>query len=161
MKSVDPQRYGRTYELDDQENWQEAGFLWEHLLSGLLASRIAETAVRFRPGEIVKDGIICSPDAFCVEADGSIVVEEFKLTWKSSKKFDLYDKRFLNWLLQIMAYLYAADALVARLYVFHINGNYERFVPAVAAYRLEFSQRERDDNWRSLVNTAKSRGMLK
>lgn len=177
LVKIDPQRYSKDYG-DASANWQEAGFVWEDILSRVFASRSddrRDQAVRWRPGELSKDGIAGSPDALCIEpalviegAPGvdridrlyrdQLLVEEYKCTWKSSRGFDLYDKRYLWWLIQMQAYCYLADTTLARLYVLHINGNYEGYIPMTSAYLLEFPQQELDDAWASLVNTARSKG---
>lgn len=183
MPAVDPKKFGpaakAAYPEHTVENWQEAGFLWEELLSAIFAARgasrpvttataatTAKTAmVRFRPGELVEDGIVLSPDALVYGvADLSdvpeVIVEEYKCTWKSSKGFDLYDKRYLGWLLQIRAYCYAVGTTEARLYVLHINGGYEGYIPEVRPWRLQFSRAELQDTWQQIVNTARSKGWL-
>lgn len=174
MMRIDPKRYAKDYG-DASDNWQQAGFIWEEVLSAVFAAR-ADLTTRFRPGELTKDGIAGSPDALCYEdrltlpstADSPIrivtdvcVVEEYKCTWKSANNFDLYDKRFLYWLLQIQAYCYLADTTYARLHVLHINGNYEGYIPQATSWLLVFPQRELDEQWQSLVNTARSKGWIK
>lgn len=168
MRKIDPKRYTRSDNpdmSDASENWQEAGFIWEELLSAIFAARMdtSDTApvTRFRPGEIVKDGIIGSPDAICLDADGTtLVLEEYKCTWKSARGFDLYDKRFLYWLIQLQAYCTLVGATTARLYVLHINGNYEGYIPQVSAWHLQFTQTELDEQWVSLLNTARKEGWI-
>lgn len=162
LETIDPQRYRKpdTRATETIENWQEAGFLWEDLLSKIFAARIGEGPTRFRPGELVKDRIIGSPDAIAVEPDGALVVEEYKCTWKSSRRFDLYDKRYLWWLIQMQCYCVLAETQQARLYVLHINGNYDGYIPEVCGYDLRFSPRELDDQWRSVQNMARKQGWI-
>lgn len=159
MARIDPARYGGGLDAADSENFQEAGFLWESILTDALLTKIAFSTTRLRPGELQKDGIVGSPDAVAVD-DDILTIEEYKCTWKSSRDFDLFDKRFLYWLLQIRAYCYLADTSYARLFVFHINGDYKRFVPSVQAYQLTFTGVELRENWTMLVNTARARGWL-
>lgn len=159
MARIDPKRYAAERDEADSENWQEAGFLWESILTDALLTKIAYSETRLRPGELAKDGIVGSPDAVAID-DGALIIEEYKCTWKSSRDFDLFDKRFLYWLLQLRAYCYLADTLQARLFVFHINGDYKRFVPHVQAYSLTFTPNDLQENWTMLVNTARARGWL-
>ena len=162
MAKIDPGRYGgdrKAFDADTSENWQEAGFMWEELLSAIFARRAAGAPDRFRPGEVMRDGIIGSPDALVGDPELGLVLEEYKCTWKSSRSFDLYDKRYLPWLLQIQAYLSLVDLTVARLYVFHINGNYEGYIPQVHGFLLQFHPRELRDTWASLLNTARAEGL--
>lgn len=154
----------KDFEQLDSENWQEAGFVWEEILSRTFAERQRQgndgTVERWRPGEITKDSIIGSPDGIALGPDGSMWLEEYKCTWKTSKTFDLHDKRYLPWLLQIMAYCHLADVRECHLYVLHINGAYEGFIPAVVAWRLQFSDAEIQANWYSLQRKALKEGWI-
>jgi len=173
MPAVDPLKWraGRpAMDTANSENWQEAGFIWEDTLSAIFAARAvqrADTAIgRLRPGELTRDGIIGSPDAIVYNLDDypdvapGGVLEEYKCTWKSAKTFDLYDKRYFPWLLQIQSYLALINSTEARLYVLHINGGYEGFIPEVRAHRLQFTEGEIETHWRSMVNTAKKHGWI-
>lgn len=174
MPSVDPAKFGpdakRNFTEANTENWQEAGFLWEEALSGIFAARAlsqsGDGVTRFRPGEIVSpEGIIGSPDALVYGLTDfpdvpAAVLEEYKCTWKSAKNFDLYDKRYLGWLIQIRCYCCLAGTTEARLYVLHINGGYDGYIPEVAGWRLQFTPAELADQWRQIVNTAKHKGWL-
>ncbi len=177
MPSVDPGRFGagkKAYAEADSENWQETGFLWEEMMSAVFKRRAQERIsagqqehVRFRPGEVTKDAIILSPDALVFGLDdypdlpaSGMVLEEYKATYKSSRSFDLYDKRYLGWLLQIKAYCVAVGTTEARLYVWHVNGSYEGYIPEVKAHRLQFTAGELADTWRQILNTAKYKGWL-
>jgi hypothetical protein len=176
LVKIDPKRYSKDYG-PSSENWQEAGFVWEDILSRVFALRASTTrsaATRWRPGELLKDGILLSPDGLCIEPeltftrkDGTVaqytdalIVEEYKATWKSARGFDLYDKRFLWWLLQLQGYCYAAGTTLARLFVLHINGQYESYIPQTTSFILEFPQMELDDQWASFLNTARNEGWL-
>jgi hypothetical protein len=179
MLKIDPKRYSKDYG-EASDNWQQAGFIWEDVLSLVFAQRAntgTDTAARLRPGELTLDGIIGSPDALCYEDELYVpadpktgaaaytvqdvcLVEEYKCTWKSANNFDLYDKRFLWWLLQMQAYCKLAGTRFARLYVFHVNGNYDSFIPQCTQWLLVFSQRELDEQWVSLCNTARSKGWI-
>jgi hypothetical protein len=173
MPVIDRAKFGpgkKTFDEANSENWQEAGFIWEELLSRIFARRAVlrdtEGVTRFRPGEITRDRIIGSPDALVYGLadypdvpEFAPVLEEYKCTWKSSKGFDLYDKRYFGWLLQIQAYCVLVGTTEARLYVLHINGGYDGFIPEVRPHRLQFTDRELADTWRSITNTAKAKNM--
>lgn len=179
MPSVDPSRFGdaarKTYAEADSENWQEVGFLWEEMMTAVFKRRamlreqegLQPGEVRFRPGEVTKDGIILSPDGLVFGLTDypdlpvtGVVLEEYKATYKSSKNFDLYDKRYLGWLLQIKCYCIAVGTTECRLYVWHVNGSYEGYIPEVKAHRLQFTPGELADTWRQVLNTAKHKGWL-
>jgi hypothetical protein len=176
LRKIDPSRYGgnmaEKYTQETRENWQEAGFLWEELLSKLFAERLREGTeggiVRFRPGELRVDGILLSPDAAVFGLDpipgcdpDAPVLEEYKATYKSSKDFDLYDKRYIGWLLQMQAYCHALGTNRARLYVWHVNGDYKGGrLPEVAGFELSWTRQELAQQWASLLNTARKEGMI-
>lgn len=165
MAKLDPKKHARNAEFaeHDLENWQEMGFLWEDLLSRIFAARVYMDGVeRFRPGELTCEGIMLSPDGLALDDTqrAGVRLEEYKCTWKSSKDFDLYDRRFLKWLIQIQAYCYATGARVCHLYVLHLNGSYERFIPEVRPWELRFSDREIEDAWMMIRNTARKEGWL-
>lgn len=167
MAAVDPAKARRNqtaFTQTELENYQELGFLWEDLLSKVFARRAADRsedgAVRWRPGEVTKDGIIGSPDGVVAYTTGAIVGEEYKCTWKSSKEFDLYDKRYLKWLIQMQAYCHLLDLRTYDLHVLHLNGDWTDYVPQVRSYRLTFGDAEIADQWTSLKNTAQRQGWL-
>lgn len=175
MPTVDPSRYGPTakkkFPEADAENYQEAGFIWEEMLGAVFARRAVDRPalhgeMRFRPGELESpQGIIGSPDALVygltdfpdIEPDRPIV-EEYKMTWKGANSFDLYDKRYMPWLMQIKSYLVLAQAREARLYVCHINGQYEGYIPEVKVHRLRFTGADLADHWVMMLNTCKKLG---
>lgn len=172
MKKLDPKRYDRVQSQRDRENWQETGFLWEDILASAFASAAAENThgggvVRFRPGELEKDGIIGSPDALVIDDDADAlgpIVEEYKATWKSGASLDVSPEfqagafeevKWLPYLLQIQAYCYLAGATRARLYIWLANGTYEHYIPATRAYFFTFSQAELETAWQGLLNNAR------
>lgn len=161
LQRLDPKRFAKDFPTGASENWQEAGFIWEDVLTRALAARIDHDGEqRFRPGEITRDGIIGSPDGVCLAPDGMVRVEEYKCTWKSARSFDLYDKKYLWWLLQIQGYCAMLDTTEADLHVLHINGDYTGYIPQVSAWRLVFTPRELAEQWQSFLNTAKREGLL-
>jgi hypothetical protein len=149
----------------DSENWQEAGFVWEDILSKALSDRALigdgpHGVVRLRPGEVTRDGIIMSPDGMALPAEGEPWGEEYKATWKSARDFDLYDKRYLPWLLQMKAYALGLGVQQYRLYVLHINGDYKGYIPQVRGWHLTFTPAELQETWDSLLNRAKKEGWI-
>lgn len=171
LRRLDPKRYGREMSRADTENYQDTGFLWEDILGRVLADRAGQvegsTAVRFRPGEVEKDGVIGSPDALVLQ-DDQWVVEEYKATWKSARGLDepnvgsgLTDSKFVGYILQSKAYCAMVGATTARLFIFFINGTYgDRMVPEVRAYQLTWTAQEIAEGWQEIVNTAKKEGWL-
>ena len=131
----------------------EKGFLWEVALSRALGEKAA-----IRPGEVVVDGVSCSPDGIGFDDDGNLYVEEYKATAMSSNK-PVGD--ILRWIMQVKAYCYVMETTVAVFRVLYLMGDYKGGGPEYRVYRIEFSESELADNWVSLLNHAKSKGWLK
>jgi len=147
---------------DGQRRMQyEKGYLWEEILSAGFGNKSP-----VRPGEMELDGIIGSPDGIGFEDTEDengfkrtrSVVEEYKCTSKSSAKTP---DEVTPWMMQVKGYCKICGANVVVFRVLYINGNYRDIrYPVYRPYRLEFSQREIDENWEMLINHAKSRGWL-
>ena len=129
--------------------WAQTGFIWEILLE--LAFK---QALGIRPEEIHLDGIACSPDGIKWE-DGYI--EEYKLTWKSSKK--PIESRW-KWMTQAKAYCKVTGLNTVRFRVFYVNGDYSYEGPEYQEAIIVFTQEEIDNNWEMLKSHAKSKGWL-
>lgn len=140
------------------------GLAWEEWVSK------QHSEVVFHPGEVIRDGILMSPDGVTllggelsiVRSDsrhGKTRVNEFKYTRKSSRGFDEAlrkgSKKVWMWLVQIMSYALALDALEAFLHVLFANGDYNREDgegnPEYRIYRLLFSRIELVRNWEMVV----------
>jgi hypothetical protein len=135
-----------------QLQW-EKGFVWEEALSHGFGNRLAQ-----RPGEIVCDGIACSPDGVGMDEEGEVVVEEYKCTALSSTKTP---DGIWRWRTQAAAYCYVMGATRAVFRVFYINGDYRGSGPLYRVFQLDWSGQEIEENWAMLVNHAKRKGMLK
>lgn len=132
--------------------YAETGFLFEEALEVAFRQR---TGTDYRVGEIIKDGVIMSPDGVNVAA---WELEEYKCTWTSSNK--PIGSRWA-WLTQIKSYLYGLDMCVCLLRVLYICGNYRDIRgPQYMEYRLEFDPVELETNWKMLIDYAHSREML-
>lgn len=165
MQFIDPARWrdiGAGFTEADRENYQQSGFLWEEILSQSIANaRLSPTLTRAH--ELELEGMYGTPDWF--ESDDlGLLVSETKATWKSAKLFDLFDKKFTHWQIQIKAYCYMAGTNRARLYVFFVNGgqdhDYFKHRPEVHCYALTFTDRELDENWQALKSAGRKAGML-
>lgn len=153
MASVDPHTYASGKPLDMLRI--ECGFSFERALEEGFQSRREDI---IRPGEIVKDGVICSPDGIYLP---EMRVEEFKLTWKSSAEAPLGPK-FLVWRLQIMAYCYVLQMFQARLVALFVNGDYRHgYAPELRAWLLTFDATDLAHNWNYLLRHAREKGMLR
>jgi hypothetical protein len=173
LVKLDPKRYGTAQQDADTKNWQEVGFMWEDILGTAFTTRGLDQGgqgVRWRPGEVTLDGVAGSPDSFecgIQDDDPAIVVAEYKATWKSCRDIDspsygagLMDSKFVGYLLQLKAYCKMVGTTRARLYIIFMNGDYERYVPALRCYQIDFDQRELDEQWASFLSTARREGLL-
>lgn len=127
--------------------YREFGFIWEDLLSQILAERLGA-----RVGEVTLDGITGSPDGVTFSEDGSCVLEEYKCTWKGMQN-DPGDNWY--WMTQVKAYCKMVGATTCRLIVLYVNGDYkENRGPRVVGYKIDFTQDEIDRNWKMLKKKA-------
>lgn len=131
----------------------EAGFIFERALELAAMARRIDI---LRPGEFVRDGIICSPDGIAPE---DWAIEEFKCTWKSSREAP-QGKKFWTWWVQIKAYCYVVGATRARLRALFVNGDYTSYVPQLRAWQADFTARELEENWVMIRNHARAKGWL-
>lgn len=127
------------------------GMAWEDWLSRQYPDML------YHIGELSLDGISMSPDGVTVDMEmdptlGMGIVEEFKFTYKSSRK--PIEEQWM-WLAQVKAYCKALPTLCARLHVLHANGDYDYARPGLPpqyiVHSLQFTQRELDSNWNMLV----------
>lgn len=165
LVTLKPQVYGKPMDM----NKIQTGMAFEEVLE---RSFYAGKSGIFRPDPIFvtvptadntvipggPQGIWLSPDGFDPEL---LAVQEFKLTWYSMNKECPYDEVYWPWLVQIKAYCFALDVLLAVLWVMYINGDYKPPKPRPPlVFGLEFSQIEILENWSMLVNHARTRGWL-
>lgn len=145
--------------FSDMELTAEIGLLWERVLGIVMREKYA-----VRPPQIRVDGIWMSPDGIGPDPEGQVplVVEEYKATWKSTKSTPDENPRYM---MQVKSYCRAIETTVAIMRIFHLNGDYKGSGPIYRVARLEFTERELDENWKMIVNEAKrtrdaERGML-
>lgn len=135
--------------------YQQAGFVFEDLMTGLWRSRLLPMfgADQFvQQQEIERDGIFMTPDAVYVP-DWTLI--ETKLTWKSRRRWEESpESNFWYWLEQIKSYCYALECDTADLFVFWVNGNYKPMVPSIGAYQLKFTPEELSNTWRMVTRHA-------
>ena len=142
-------KVGRGYKGKGFEDFAlagEVGFLWEDLLSLVLRDRMA-----IRIGEVVLDGITCSPDGLGPDVEGypePVVLEEYKCTWKSSRH--PIDSQWY-YMQQLKTYCKAVGVKVAVMRVLYLMGNYKGSGPQYRVFRFTFDQQEIDETWAMLV----------
>jgi hypothetical protein len=131
----------------------EKGYLWEVALSQAFGEKAA-----IRPGEIICDGIACSPDGIQVDGNGNIIVEEFKATTMSANK-PLQDIQ--RWMMQIKAYCFVMETNRAIMRIFYMMGDYKTMVPQYRVVEFKFEDYELEENWIAILNHARYRGWVK
>lgn len=132
------------------------GFLWERVFARAHADSIC-TDDLVRPGEFTADNITGSPDLIRV-SDWTLI--ETKCTWRSVRKFDSLERNFWAWLVQVKSYCHMIGTNTAEIHVFFVAGDWRPPVPCVKSVRLEFTDREIQENWSMCVEHAKRRGWL-
>lgn len=164
-------------------NYVEGGFTFERALEQALVSRLDGSVIR--PGEVIVDGIACSPDGIsCVDC----ALEEYKFTWKScaetpwpcvehaivapdGRRYGAphpacprcirdFGPKFWGWIIQLKAYCYVLEIKTARLRAFFVNGDYKAKTPEYRVWHFEFTEEELQQTWRLLVVHARSKGWL-
>lgn len=126
------------------------GFAWEHILSWALRQVFPDERVLVHLGEVVKDGIIMSPDGLDIV---DMCDEEWKCTWKTARKRPPED--YPLWMMQFQSYCYGLEVNAVRLRVFHVNGSYNKGGagarcqegPCIKTFFIEYTDRELKENW--------------
>lgn len=144
IKNTDPRRLGKDVNLA----MFLRGFMWEEVLSGVFGPMLG----KWKQLEVDRDGIFMTMDGFNTERWR---VKESKST-KKSARHPITSNMFWPWHMQVMGYADYFDTDECELAVLYINGAYElgggRFGPETAkAYLLQFSKRERRENWESIL----------
>jgi len=129
------------------------GFVWERVLEAHIVQARVDAGLLFRPGEIAKDGVVGTPDGY--DADG--ILEEWKCTWKSSKR-EVHE--FTRYLWQTKAYCYMLGVTEVNLRILFVVGSFWGEGPSCRCYHLEYTKMELRKNWAMITGHAKSRGWL-
>jgi hypothetical protein len=157
-KAIGKNRNPKGMDEEQLEKYRLIGFVWEDVTTSVInRGRPGDRPGLIRPGEITHDGIIMTPDAVDLDSDPP-VLEEWKCTWRSMAR-DLESENW-HWFVQIKAYCYALGLTSANLRILYVNGDYRPPVPKTQGYKLEFNQRELQENWQMLLSHAKSKGWL-
>lgn len=144
---------GREYKGEGFQDFGmtgEMGFMWEDALTLVMADRMREVQ---RPEEVVRDGIVCSPDG--VGPDPlhlvHLVLEEYKLTWKSNRNLPT---EVWYWMTQCKGYCYVLGLDTAIMRIGYIMGNYKGSGPLYREARITFTEQELRDNWNMITSHA-------
>lgn len=125
----------------------EVGFIWEEVLSMVLRDRYAA-----RIGEVERDGIVGSPDGLSANdpfKQVPIVNEEYKATWRSSNKTP---DTIWYWMTQFKSYCMMLGVNVTVARILYIMGDYRGSGPQYHVYRIEYSDRELQENWDMILS---------
>lgn len=160
LHRIDSERYGGPPNF---ANFY-AGLIFERALE--LAWMDKERLFRpglIRPGEVTKDGIIGTPDAYdCIKGRP----EEYKFTKKSCRQ-DISDPKYWHYWVQLKAYAYMLGCNGGALYICHVNGNYSRDDNdpdsgyTFRAWEDEWTDLQLEENWAMLIGHARRNGWLK
>ncbi len=147
---------------------QDVGFIWEQVAERMTSDRHFSEhvwALEFkeawkalqsvRSGEVIADGIACSPDGTGPDPLGEYekAVHEYKCTWKSSKNHPTDDWRYMT---QVKGYCYAEQTPCAVMQVLYLMGNYRGSGPIWLPVRIVFTQQEIEENWQMIKNNAEN-----
>lgn len=143
------------------------GMAMEDWLVGLIQEE--EPGFRWQPGEMRRDGVVCTPDGRSVLPPregvriGSVddkrdCIEEIKgATWKSRYKHGNVLKEKV-WMWQLCGELAIAKReLLARLHVVWLNNDYRPPTPKYVRYLIEFERREVEEFWANVILSNKDK----
>lgn len=146
------------------------GMGWEHQAAGMYPEMV------WQPGEFERDEVFGTPDGLTLldpawavicrlsgEDAYPVMLEEFKLTWKSSFSGAITDQWM--WMRQGMGYcaLLQAngyDCRIVRYHVGYVNGDYRPPSPKYIRYTVEFSQKEIDGLWGLVLRNKGKEGVV-
>jgi len=133
--------------------WAEVGFLFEEALEEALSKVLRGRAV-IRVGEIELDNVVGSPDGVDFE---NCILEEYKCTWKSSKKTP---DQIWKYMVQIKGYLRMLDMDTCKMRILYLMGDYRGSGPQYKEFLITFTQAEINTNWDMLISHAKRKRWL-
>jgi hypothetical protein len=124
----------------------EAGFIWEDLLSLVLGRRLGVA-----PGEVELDGIVGSPDGIGPDPweEVPLAVQEYKCTWRSVRNGQ--PDGVWHWMAQVKGYCRMVGTHVVVFRVLYLMGDYKGSGPLRRTFRLEFDQKEIEENWAMIL----------
>ena len=145
-----PNRYNGTSRWDLNAAAQ-VGVFWEVMLEMAYGEMFAADI-----GEVELDGIVGTPDGIGEDEEG-VHLEEFKATWKSSKKtpVEVFYYRYQG---QAYCKMMGINRILYR--ILHLMGDYKGGGPEYAVWMVKWSDEELEEAWDSIVSHAKYRGWL-
>jgi hypothetical protein len=118
-------------------------------------------------GEISSDGVAMSPDAVAFNSDRHLlspdkkvtILNEFKATWKSSRRAV---EEHVSYLQQIKPYCRALQTVHAILWIFHVIGDYkfgDGDGPCLYQHHIKFSPWELESSWAEILRKKADYGL--
>lgn len=150
LQSYDPERFGQKEGTPAYANFM-MGLIFERALEMAWVSR--EFQVRpelIRPGEIIRDGIIVTPDGYDTHHGRP---EEYKFT-KMSCRQPITDKKFWHYWVQLKAQAWVTGSNEGVLWLCHVNGNWSKDFKndpeagyVIRGYVDQWTNLELEENW--------------
>lgn len=147
IRDIEVRIYKKKYDTgvftpEDLATMADAGFAWEQ--REILRLK-AEGRSFVLPGEIMKDGILMTPDGLL---DVEETIPEFKRTYRSVRGLENWAVNFWGWETQVMGYCHAYGLKKALFIVDFVCGDYSRpFKPIPLKIWLEFTAQELENRW--------------
>lgn len=153
-KTADPNRYDKNEAPNDL--YLALGLAWEQYFERLLIAHGVDA--KRPPAFETANGIKFSPDLLVY--NGQDRLGEIKLTFMSVSE-DLSEPKFAKYLTQAMLYAHGLKMRHVVFYVLFVNGDYKaNRGPQLYKFYIEFSQRELDEEWDTMMAHAKQMGVL-
>jgi hypothetical protein len=146
---------------DDLNHYATVGWLFEHVFDMAFARAMsADERSIVSPGEVELNGVVGTPDRIRVEEDGSLTVIDTKARWMAARKFDELETYFWQEIFQVRSYCKMVGSTTAELHVIFVGGNWRPPTPIIKGVRMEFTEREIDEGWQSILGQARRKGWL-
>ena len=141
----------QEYEVDLEEYplRMAMGVAWEEMACGLYGNGDGFT---WQPKEVMRDGVVGSPDAEVKKAGRIVQIDEFKFTHLSCRTKTIAD--MWMYLTQGQAYcaMHKDRPRLVRYHILHACGDYARpFKEKYMRYLCEFTETEIEACWRMIV----------
>jgi len=152
MVRIEPDRFKNTDIEQVNPLTLEMGFVWEDVLSKVMAERIMRLR-GLQQTEIEFDGIFMTIDGYLRKTKRIV---EVKTTRMSAAHPISSGRWFRHWHYQTKGYCMGMGVREAEIWPVFLNGSYEqhRFGEMVCKpVVVEYTQREVDDNWEMILRT--------
>lgn len=146
----------------------EAGLAFENFFEDELKKRWGPLLGERPEEQMTEEGIAFSPDLFIYDDVKGLILGEIKCTWMSGRELPRepangFPPKFDRYTTQMQAYCFNLGTPHARLFIFCVNGDYDRakgVAPELHCFDITYTQRELRENWELLMNHARLKGLL-